>query len=183
MVAALRGVPVGSAIDIVNGEERLRSGLPSENQRTGPDGTRPDGLWQWLLLNPLGWALFALAGLVLFYLFTQGRRLGPPVPGDAPRNRRAGVEHILAIAGLAQRAGHRDAVAAYQKARLKRRLGQASRASADLDDGAFVATLGEVGVGRDKLDALADLLARLDHIGDEAALVRTVAEANRFSLE
>ncbi len=134
-------------------------------------------------MHPAGWAVFALAGLVLFYLFTQGRRLGPPVAAGVAPGRRPSVEHILAMAGLSQRAGHRDAVAAYQKARLKRRLGRTLRTSVDLDDRAFLAALAEAGSPPERLDALGGLLERLDKVDDEAALVRVVAEATRFSLE
>lgn len=177
VVAALRGAPAGSTVAIINGESRSSGVLANQ-------GDSPDGLWQWLLVHPIGWATFAFAAVLLLYLFTQGRRLGPPLPSGLPAGRRAGVEHILAMAGLSQRAGHRDAVAAYQKARLKRRLGQATRTSADLDDAAFVAALArEAGAPPDKLEDLAGLLARFDRVNDDATLVRTVAEAYGFSLE
>jgi hypothetical protein len=178
-IAALRGVPVGSMVQIFNGEQPDARGLAPGRAPGGPDG-----LWESMLRHPLGWAALSLAALLLVYLFTQGRRLGPPTPAGAPSSRRAAVEHILAMASLAQRAGHRDAIATYQKARLKRRLGQSWRVSAELDDAAFVAGLAEQGsMAPDKVRELTDLLARLGARQDEATLVRTVAEANRFSLE
>jgi hypothetical protein len=178
-LAALRGKPSGSTVYIVNGEMAGRDGEP----RSGRGG-QIDGLGQWLVRQALGWAILLLTGLLLFYLFTQGRRLGPAVVLSDPHRRRAAVEHIEAMANLAQRAGHRDAVARYQKARLRRRLGQAWRVSAELDDAAFVAALGEQAqLAPAKAEVLTDLLARFERVGNESELVQLVDTASRFNLE
>ena len=88
------------------------------------------------------------------------------------------------MANLAQRAGHLDGVARYQKARLKRRLGQVWRVGAELDDVAFVAALSEQArLTPAQTVTLADLLARFDRIGDEGELVHLVDAASRFTLE
>lgn len=177
-LAVLRGKPSGSTVYIVNGEIEG----PNNRPVVAPGG-EINGLWDWLRSQPLGWAVLLLTGLVLFYLFTQGRRLGPPVVVSDPHRRRAAVEHIEAMAALAQRAGHRDGVAAYQKGRLKRRLGQAWRVSAELDDAAFVGSLAEQArLTPEKAHELAELLARLDHVKDEGALVELVGAAAYFAV-
>jgi hypothetical protein len=178
-LAALRGKAAGSTVHIINGETISADGRPATS-RSG----QVDGLGQWLVRHPLGWAALLLAGLLLVYLFTQGRRLGPAVVGLDPHRRRAAVEHIEAMANLAQAAGHRDAIARYQKARLKRRLGQTWRVSAELDDAAFVATLTEAAqLSPANAEALTALLGRFDRARDEGDLVQTVDAASRFTLE
>lgn len=178
VLAALRGKPSGSTVYIVNGESESPSGQPA-----APAG-ETDGLAQWLVRNPLGWAALLFAGLIMLYLFLQGRRLGPAVAVSDPHRRRAAVEHIEAMARLSQRAGHREGVARYQKARLKRRLGQGWRVSADLDDAAFVSTLAErARLSPEKAASLAEMLAQFDHVTDESGLVQLVDAAGRFTLE
>jgi hypothetical protein len=179
VLAALRGKSVGSTVHIVNGEIET----PSGRVVSGRAG-QTDGLGQWLVRQPLGWATLLLAGLLLFYLFTQGRRLGPAIALSDPHRRRAAVEHIEAMANLAQAAGHRAAVASYQKARLKRRLGQAWRVSAEQDDAAFVASLAEAArIAPEKTESLSALLASFDRVGNESELVQLVDTASRYNLE
>lgn len=177
-VAAVRGKPRGSTVYIVNGETAGPDAAPVRDR-----SNEIDGLGQWLVRQPLGWAVLLATAFLLFYLFTQGRRLGPPLVVADPHRRRFAVEHIQAMANLEQRAGHREGVARYQKARLKRRLGQTCRVSADLDDASFAAALSEQArLSPEKNIELRELLARFDGVKDEAALVELVEVAVRFSV-
>jgi hypothetical protein len=98
---------------------------------------------------------------VLFVgLVLSGRRFGRPVPLSRPGRRRAPLEHVVAVANLSRRAGHRRAVLEQYRGQLKRELGRRYRLNPTLPDDEYVAELAHF---RPDLDtaSLARLLARL----------------------
>lgn len=174
--AILRTAPAGGVIYILNGE-----GSWSDLDAEASGAASIDGLGQWLVRRPTGWALLLAAAATLAFLFLQGRRLGPALLVADPHRRRAAAEYVLAMARLTQRAGHRAAVARYQKARLKRRLGQAWQISPDLPDDAFVERLiSQAAYPPDRLEALRRILAGLADDIAEHTLIERVAEAQAF---
>lgn len=118
------------------------------------------GLGQWLRRTPAGRALLYSAAVLFVALVLSGRRFGRPVPLSRPGRRRAPLEHIVAVANLSRRAGHRQAVLRQYHGQLKRELGRRYRLNPTLPDDEYVAELARF---RPDLDtaALARLLGRL----------------------
>lgn len=118
------------------------------------------GPGQWLRRTPAGRALLYSAAVLFVALALSGRRFGPPVPLSRPGRRRAPLEHIIAVANLSRRAGHRQAVLRQYHGQLKRELGRRYRLNPTLPDDEYVAALARF---RPDLDtaALARLLGRL----------------------
>lgn len=145
-------------------------GRRGEAGLAGPD--------QWLRRTPAGRALLYSAAVVFLGIVLAGRRFGRPVPLRRPGQRRAPLEHIIALANLSRRAGHREAVLAHYHAELKRQLGQRYRISPALPDEEFVAELARIHPDLDT-EALGRLLARLRSPGaaegEMVALARQAA--------
>jgi len=139
-------------------------------------------LSDWLVRTSFGWALLFIAAALLLYLVLQGVRLGPPLPVQSTRRRRAAAEFVAAMAALQQRTGQRQRVAQHHKQRLKRALGQPYHIPPDLPDERFLERLRRAD-GRYSDAALRTaqrLLHDLSRNPSESALVDAVARMDEF---
>lgn len=118
------------------------------------------GPGQWLRQTPAGHALLYAAAVLFLGLVLAGRRFGRPVPLSRPGQRRAPLEHIIAVANLSRRAGHRQAILEQYHLQLKRELGRRFRLNPTLSDEEYVRQLARVRPDLDT-EALRSLLARL----------------------
>lgn len=135
------------------------------------------GPGQWLRQTPAGHALLYSAAVLFLGILLAGRRFGRPLPLSRPGQRRAPLEHIVAVANLSRRAGHRRAVLEQYHLQLKRELGRRFRLNPTLPDEEYVSELARV---RPDLatDDLRRLLARLRHPDvSEAEMVALAREA------
>jgi hypothetical protein len=146
-------------------------GRRGEAALVGPD--------QWLRQTPAGRALLYSAAVIFLGIVLAGRRFGRPVPLVRPGRRRAPLEHIIALANLSRRAGHRQAVLEQYHSELKRQLGRRYRISPALPDEEYVAQMARF---RPDLDtaAFGRLLGRLRSPGvsegEMVTLARQAAE-------
>jgi hypothetical protein len=133
---------------------------------------------QWLRQTPAGRALLYSAAVIFLGIVLAGRRFGRPVPLERPGRRRAPLEHIIALANLSRRAGHRQAVLEQYYTDLKRQLGRRCRISPALPDEEYVAQLARFRPDLET-EALGRLLARLRSPdvseGEMVALARQAA--------
>lgn len=118
------------------------------------------GPGQWLRRTPAGRALLYSAAVLFVALVLSGRRFGRPVPLSRPGRRRAPLEHIVAVANLSWRAGHRQAVLRQYHGQLKRELGRRYRLNPTLPDDEYVAELARFRPNLDTAE-LGRLLGRL----------------------
>lgn len=132
---------------------------------------------QWLRQTPAGHALIYAAAILFFGLVLSGRRFGRPVPLARPGQRRAPREHIVAVANLSRRAGHRQAVLQQYYLQIKRDLGRRFRVNPILSDDEYAYQLALVRPDLDT-EALRHLLARLRSADiSEAEMVALAREA------
>jgi hypothetical protein len=144
-------------------------GIRGDAALAGPD--------QWLRQTPAGRALLYSAAVLFLGLLLAGRRFGPPVPLARPGRRRAPLEHIIAVANLSRRAGHRRAVLDQYHTELKRSLGRRYRLNPTLPDDEYVAELARFRPDLDT-DELHHLLARLRSEGvSEGEMVALAQQA------
>ncbi|MDT8307259.1 MAG: DUF4350 domain-containing protein [Anaerolineae bacterium] len=136
------------------------------------------GPGQWLRQTPAGQALLYSAAVLFLGVLLAGRRFGRPIPLARPGQRRAPLEHIVAVANLSRRAGHRHAVLAQVHLQLKRELGRRFRINPTLPDDEYASQLAGVRPDLDT-DELRSLLARLRNPdtgeAEMVALVRAAA--------
>jgi Domain of unknown function (DUF4350) len=142
--------------------------------------TRPPTPTTAVMSSPWGWAgLYALL-VVALYLALGGRRFGRPIPLREEVTRRSSAEYIESMADLLQRGGKRAYIQRHYLLQLKRRLARPYGISPQLSDEEFVAEYRRARSDQDA-EILQRLLARLRAgQGDDAALVRLVAEADAF---
>jgi hypothetical protein len=137
----------------------------------------PLGPVAWLQNTPAGQALFYAAAIIFIFLLLRGRRFGRPVPLPQAIARRTPLEYIAAIANLNRRAGHRTAVLAHYRQRLKRDLGWRYHLDPNLPDADYVKQLARYRPDLDG-DRLYGLLQRLGRSQvSERELVMLVGEA------
>ena len=135
------------------------------------------GPGNWLRYTSAGRSLLYVALVIFVAIALQGRRFGRPVPLPENVARRRPLEYITAIANLSRRAGHRQAVLAAYKHRLKRGLGQRYRLDPTLPDDEYVTQLAHLNPDLDA-EALKTLLIRLARPQiNENELVTLAAEA------
>jgi len=148
------------------------------------DGSRAiAGPADWLRRAPAGRALLYAALVILVALALSGRPFGRPLTLPEQRLRRRPIEYITAVANLSRRAGHRQAVLADYRFRLKRSLGARYRLDPRLPDDEFARRLAMVDDAVDK-DALFGLLARLNRPQPgEAQLLQLAQEASQWIKE
>lgn len=130
-----------------------------------------------VLSSPWGWAIVYAAAVVALYLILSGRRFGRPVPLPEEVVRRSSAEYVESMADLFQRGGKRGYILGHYRAAFKRRLARPYGINPGLEDAEFVRELARARAVDEP--GLLALLARL-RAGqiDEAALLRTVAEAD-----
>jgi hypothetical protein len=131
------------------------------------------------LSTPWGWAGLYAAVVLAAYLALTGRRFGRAVPLAEESARRSSAEYVESMAELFQRGGKRQYILAHYHAAFKRRLARRSGVNPHQEDDAFARDLARA----QELDEprLLALLARLRAAhGDEAALLRAVAEADAY---
>jgi nucleotide-binding universal stress UspA family protein len=141
------------------------------------------GLGNWLRRTPGGRSLLYVASVTFLAIVLSGRRFGRPVPLPRQTQRRPPLEFISAMANLARRAGHRNALQRHYHNGLKRALGQRYRLNPAISDAAFVSQLARF---RPDLDtqSLADLLARLRRRNlSERDMVQCAAEVADWQKE
>jgi hypothetical protein len=137
----------------------------------------------WLRRAPAGRALLYSMLVILVALALSGRSFGRPLTLPEQRLRRRPIEYVSAVADLSRRAGHRQAVLADYRFRLKRELGYRYRLDPRLPDDAFAQRLAMVDAAVDA-DALLGLLARLNRPQPgEAQLVQLAKEASEWIKE
>ncbi len=137
----------------------------------------------WIRQTPAGRALLYSVLVILVALALSGRAFGRPLTLPERRARRRPIEYITAVANLSRRAGHRQAVLADYRFRLKRGLGYRYRLDPRLPDDEFVNRLALVDAALDT-DALSELLARLNQPQpSEAQLVQLAKEASQWIKE
>jgi hypothetical protein len=135
-----------------------------------------------LLSTPWGWAGLYVALVVSAYLALTGRRFGRPLPLAEERARRTSSEYVDSMADLFQRGGKRGYILEHYRRTFKRRLARAAGINPNQDDEAFVRELANAqGVDEQQVAALLARLRIAD--GDEAAMLRVVAEADAFLAE
>ena len=132
-----------------------------------PEATQLEGLSDWLTKTPGGRSLLYAASVIFLAIVLSGRRFGRAVPPPGRGPRRPPLEYVSAMANLARRARHGEAVRQHYHDRLKRGLGQRYRLDPSTADAEFVDALARI---RADLDArtLGELLETLrrSHLGD-----------------
>lgn len=150
----------------------------------GVEGSAPvRGPAEWLRRTPTGRAFLYAAAVVFLALVARGRRLGRPLSPPAGVTRRSALEHVVAVANLRRRAGHRKAELDYYHFWLKRELGRRYRLSPALPDAEYVERLSAYDPHLDA-EKLLRLLTRLDQ-GDvsEEEMVALAREVSLWSKE
>jgi hypothetical protein len=141
------------------------------------------GPLDWLRKTAAGRALLYSALVIFIALALGGRSFGRPLALSERRARRPPIEYITAVANLSRRAGHRQAVLADYRYRLKRGLGYRYRLDPRLSDTEFVQRLAQVDAAVDT-EALFGLLSRLNNPQPgEAQLVQLAREASHWIKE
>ena len=100
------------------------------------------------------WMLAGLVVAALIYMFSRGRRLGPPQLSGRelppPRS-----EYVEALAGILARARDPQSVAAHLRASLRREIGRRGGLPADAPDSEFETWAGRFGLDEDEARAVA----------------------------
>ncbi|NOX61058.1 MAG: DUF4350 domain-containing protein [Chloroflexi bacterium] len=146
---------------------------------------RQPTLWSYFYTTSWGRAI-ALAGVLsFFFLFLQGKRLGPPLPALREVQRREASEYVKAMARLKQRARQRQSVSQYRCRRFRFAIANAWHIDAGLSTHEFVAALrqSDAPPTRDQLQRIEQVLIGMDAISSEADLVRLAAEADAILRE
>lgn len=135
---------------------------------------------EWLRASPIGRSLLFIIAVVFFALLLRGWAFGRPVPLPKDIRRRSVMEHIVAIANLNRRAGHRKYVLQDYRRQLKRQLGQRYRLDPSLDDAVYVDQLAQYNPSIDHV-ALLSLLNRLNSgKASETEMVQLASQAARW---
>lgn len=138
------------------------------------------GLGQWLRSARPGQAILYTFGVAFVWLLLSGRRFGRPVPLANRQSRRAPAEHARALANLSRRAGHKHAVRAYYRQRLKTELGYRYGLSAATPDEDYLERLASArpSLDRERLRRLLQELAQ-ENLSD-AQLLKLSQEVNEW---
>lgn len=173
LIAALRGVPAGALV-VLDTYHLFGRSLLADN--------RIVTIQDWLYGTATGWATLFLIGLIVIFLFLNGRRLGPPLLIPTQGRRREAAEYVVAMAGLQRRANVSDSIARHHRRRLRRALGRPYRISADVDDAEFLRRLRQIDARIDDTQAqrIQHVLAGLAALPDSEKLVELVAEADEI---
>lgn len=135
---------------------------------------------QWLRESPMGRSLLFVVGVGFVTLLLRGWAFGRAVPLPKDLRRRGVMEHIVAMANLSRRAGHRKHVLKEYHRQLKRHLGQRYRLDTGLADALYVETLAKYNPSIDQADLL-DLLTRLNSgKASEAELIHLASRAAKW---
>jgi hypothetical protein len=140
---------------------------------------RVNTLQDWLYTTPFGQATLLLMFTTLLFLFLQGRRLGPALPGPSASRPREAAEYVSALAGLQRRLRQPRLVAESHHQRLKSAAGRLAQLPTDLPDAEWLAQLQRADVLPPAVILeISELLARYAQVGasaqDETDLIRLV---------
>ena len=136
-------------------------------------------LQDWLYSTPFGHATLLVMVALFVYLFLQGRRLGPALPGPTATRPREAAEYVSALAGLQRRMRQPELVADHHRQRLKSAVGRLAQSPANLPDPQWLAQVQHADVlTLPILNEVTDLLAGYARVtaktSDETELIQLV---------